>query len=224
MSTPLRANLAASSAGIRLSQILVVLSAVVWFAVVVAGLVYLWKYENKPGEKGSAPQTWPVASQIQPNHEQSTLIMVAHPQCPCTRASIGELAAIMAHCEGRLKAFVLFLKPDGAPGSWEKTDLWHSAARIPGVEVISDRNGDEARRFQTATSGHTLVYDLKGNLIFAGGITSSRGHSGDNAGRSSIVALINQEVPSETTTAVFGCPLFNPNDECRIPSYETSKH
>jgi len=196
----------------------VLLSIVVWLIVVGIGLSYLWTYESTPGLVAAAPLNWPADSQLQPASDRASLVMLVHPQCPCTRASIGELAAIMAHCEGRVNAYVLFMKPEGSAENWEKTDLWQSAAKIPGVSVISDPNGEEAQRFHAATSGQTLLYDTKGQLLFTGGITASRGHSGDNAGRSAIVSLINREVPDTTETSVFGCPLFNTNsEECRNP-------
>jgi len=195
----------------------VLLSIVVWLIVVGFGLSFLWSYENTPGFAAAAPLNWPADSNIQPASDRATLVMLVHPQCPCTRASIGELAAIMTHCEGRVNAYVLFMKPEGSSENWEKTDLWQSAAKIPGVSVISDPNGEEAQRFHAATSGLTLLYDTKGQLLFSGGVTSSRGHSGDNAGRSAIVSLINRELPDTTETFVFGCPLFNTNSECRMP-------
>jgi hypothetical protein len=125
------------------------------------------------------------------------------------------LAAIMAHCQGRLTTYVLFLKPPGFADDWEKTDLWQSAASIPGVEAVIDDGGAEARRFRSATSGQTILYDAHGHLLFSGGITGSRGHSGDNAGRSAIVALVNTGAAERAETFVFGCPLFDPNSECR---------
>jgi hypothetical protein len=143
--------------------------------------------------------------------------MLAHPHCPCTRASIGELASIMAHSQGRLTAYVLFLKPQVFSEDWEKTDLWQSAATIPGVTVIPDDDGREARLFRAVTSGQVVLYHSEGRLLFSGGITSSRGHSGDNAGQSSIVSLVNAGVPVRTETFVFGCPLFDPNSECWGP-------
>ena len=191
--------------------------ALVWFGLVGTGLSYLWNYENKPGIAAVAPKHWPAESLIHLAKDRATLIMLAHPQCPCTRASIGELAAIMAHCQGRLNAYVLFIKPEGFTEDWEKTDLWQSASQIPDVQVISDPSGEEARRFDAVTSGQTLLYDLDGELVFRGGITASRGHSGDNAGRSAIVSIINHEIPDTTDTHVFGCPLFDPNSECRVP-------
>jgi hypothetical protein len=73
--------------------------------------------------------------------------------------------------------------------------------------VIFDPDGVEARRFGAETSGHTLLFAGDGRLLFSGGITASRGHAGDNAGESVIVALVNNQTPALTRTLVFGCSL-----------------
>ena len=87
-----------------------------------------------------------------------------------------------------------------------------------------DDEGTEANRFHAATSGQTLLYDAAGSLLFSGGITGSRGHSGDNAGQTAIVSLVNSGAPRLTETSVFGCPLFDPNSECRIPKDDKHIH
>ncbi len=130
----------------------------------------------------------------------------------------------MAQTQGRVIAYVLFLKPTGSSIDWEKTDLWRSAARIPGVNVFVDENGIEARRFQAVTSGQTALYDINGRLLFSGGITSARGHSGDNAGRSAIVSLLNTGDADRTETAVFGCPLYSSRSECLEEGNDGHKH
>jgi hypothetical protein len=196
----------------------------VWLAVVSGGLWFLWDYANTPGVAAASPTQWPTESRIHPARDQMTLVMLAHPHCPCTRASIGELASIMAHSEGRLSAYVLFIKPAGFSEHWEETDLWQNAARIPGVKVILDADGEEARLFHAKTSGQTVLYDRDGRLLFRGGITASRGHFGDNAGEASIVSIVNAEVPDRTETSVFGCPLFDPQSECRTSTDERNKH
>ena len=133
--------------------------------------------------------------------------MAAHPHCPCTRASIGELNALMARTGGTLEAIVLFERPDAMPDGWERSDLWESAAAIPGVRAVRDVNGVEAARFGALASGQTMVYGADGALLFSGGITGARGHMGDNAGRSAIVALAHGDVPAVSRTPVFGCAL-----------------
>lgn len=205
-------------------RVLLLASTVLWLFAVSAGLRVLWGYENAPGASAKAPLHWPIESRIQRAQGSATLVMLAHPHCPCTRASIGELALLMAHSQGRVTAYVLFLKPAGFSEQWEKTDLWQSAARIPGVNVLIDDGGSEARRFHAATSGQTMLYDAEGRLLFSGGITGSRGHAGDNAGRSAIVSLLNTGAAERAETFVFGCQLFDANSECRESIHERNKH
>lgn len=130
----------------------------------------------------------------------------------------------MAQGQGRVTAYVLLLKPAGASDDWEKTDLGKSAASIPGVNVVVDDDGVEARRFCAITSGQTILYDTEGRLLFSGGITGSRGHSGDNAGRSAIVSLLNTGEAERAETFVFGCPLFGTDSECRGSFDARNKH
>jgi hypothetical protein len=137
--------------------------------------------------------------------------MIAHPRCPCTRASIAELAQIMAHAPSGLKATVLFVKPPGAGKDWDDTDLRRSAVAIPGVTALTDENGLEAARFGAQTSGHTLVFDRDGALAFSGGITGTRGHVGGNAGENAVLAALRQQTPERGRTAVFGCSLAKRN-------------
>jgi hypothetical protein len=212
---------------LKKTKMMLIASAVLWVFAVSAGLWIMWGYENLPGTAAAPPARWPAESRIPRVSDGATLIMMAHPHCPCTRASIGELALLMARAQGRVNAYVLLLKPQGMPDDWEKTDLWNSAASIPGVHVVPDDEGIEAERFHAATSGQTLLYDKDGRLLFSGGITAARGHSGDNAGRNAIVGLLMQSEAERplpptgqptwgvTETSVFGCPLFDPNSECR---------
>jgi hypothetical protein len=185
------------------------LFAITWIVSVAFGMRVLFDYESTAGRVGALSQAWPAA-QIERATDRPTLVMLAHPHCPCTAASIGELAQIMARLEGRVKACVVFVRPQGASGDWEDTDLRRSAEAIPGVQVILDADGVEAHRFGAETSGQTELFGADGRLLFSGGITASRGHAGDNAGASAIVALVNNQTPVRTQTRVFGCALALP--------------
>jgi hypothetical protein len=114
----------------------------------------------------------------------------------------------MARVQGKVRAYVLFLKPQNSGNDWDDTDLRQSAAEIPGVSVLTDVDGVEARRFGAETSGHTLLFDSTGLLLFSGGITESRGHAGSNAGESAIVSLVNKHSADRRSTLVFGCSLI----------------
>jgi hypothetical protein len=183
----------------------------VWVVSVCAGSAVLLGYENRPGLAADPPAQWPVESRLERAAGRATLVMLLHPGCPCSRASIEELDRLMAASRGRATVHVLFFKPRGFPDGWEKTDLWHRAAAIPGVRVTRDDDAVEAGLFRAATSGQVVVYDARGALVFSGGITPSRGHSGDSDGRRAILAALTAgDASSGTRTRVYGCSLREP--------------
>jgi hypothetical protein len=182
-----------------------------WLAVVVAGTILLARYANIPGNDNAAPAAWPANSQIPFDAKRPTLVMFVHPHCPCTRASLGELEVLMAQVQGLVSAHVVVLKAVGTATNWEKTDLWRTASSIPGVTVYVDDAGVEARRFHAETSGQTLLYDRSAALQFQGGITLSRGHAGDNPGRSALQGLLRHGHSTQVKAPVFGCSLFETN-------------
>lgn len=186
----------------------VLIGFALWLMVVVGGTVQMIRYSDTAGTSGQAPRVWPAHTQIPFDAHLPTLIMFAHPQCPCTRASLGELEVLLAQFPSRLNTKVIFLKPSGTVTNWEKTDLWRKASSIPGVTVYADGAGVEAHRFQSETSGQTLLYSPAGQLLFQGGITLGRGHSGDNPGRSALQEILLKGHTGQPKTPVFGCSLF----------------
>jgi hypothetical protein len=179
-----------------------------WLAAISFGSVALLRYESRPGEAKTAPRLWPTQSKLSFNENLPTLVLFAHPHCPCTRATLGELALLMARCSKNVAATVIFTKPADVDDKWVETDLWHSAEAIPGVTVLRDDSGVEARRFGAVTSGDVMLYARDGKLLFRGGITDGRGHAGDNEGRTAIALLLEGKPGNTTTTQVFGCRLF----------------
>jgi hypothetical protein len=215
------AELKQTVAGMQLANILSVTAfrikslmvSTLWLAIVSVCMVGLWRYRNASGDTLSVPPHWPAGAAFVPDPAVDTLVLFAHPKCPCTRATVGELNRLMAKCEGRVAVHVLFFNPREFSDEWTKTSLWRDAARIPGVSVHEDRDGAQARLFGAATSGFVAVYDPKGNLRFSGGITGSRGHAGDNLGEDTIEALVNGRPASVASTPVYGCSLLN----CELP-------
>jgi hypothetical protein len=180
---------------------------VVWLIGIAGGTRILIDHENRPAAAHQSPEMWPKDTSIPRPTGLPALVLFAHPQCPCTRATLGELALLMTRLKGQLTANVIFIKPKETPENWEHTDLWRSASSIPGVKVTSDAGGIETNRFHAQASGQTMLYSTDGRLLFSGGITASRGHSGDNAGRAAVVALVTAGRSERTTTPVFGCYL-----------------
>jgi hypothetical protein len=181
---------------------------VLWATGVGFGLVRLWNYENAPGTAASAPAVWPENPLIPRPRHRPTLVLLLHPQCSCSRATLAELERLQAHVDGHLDTYVLMLSPSGMPDEWVRSPLWRKATAIPGIQVIADPDGRAASRFGAFTSGQALLYDATGRLTFSGGITGSRGHEGDNAGRLAIAQLVRHERAERSSTFVFGCGLF----------------
>jgi hypothetical protein len=186
---------------------------VLWFGGIAAGLAALMAYDNRPGLAASAPLTWPTESRLARDVTGPTIVMMAHPKCDCTRASLTELAELMARAPRRPTAFVVFIKPEGVEPDWDQTGSWRVASAIPGVTVIRDDAGTEARRFAVQTSGEVLVYDRAGQLRYSGGSTGARGKVGENAGRAAILAAVNGTLTQRTSFPVFGCALFSTTED-----------
>jgi len=190
-------------------QLAYAVGSLVWLALVCYGFESLLAYGAKPGPQVSPQNKWPGKSTLHRNTDSFTLVMFLHPQCPCSNATVSELALLLAHCRS-IEANVLFIRPkEFAPG-WEKTALWTRVSNIPGAHAIVDIDGRERSLFAAETSGQCALYDKDGILRFSGGITGSRGHEGDNRGLSQIEAIADHQDGmgnSITKGPTFGCPL-----------------
>lgn len=193
---------------VRLKErLLWILVGGLWLAGLSVGARALWVYQSTPGAAAASEERWPASSRLPRNSNRATLVMLAHPQCPCTRASLGELAVLMQRLRGRVSAHVVFVRPHGVEEDWERTDTWRAASGIPGVSVWRDQDGVEAAHFAAKTSGQVLLYDRSGRLAFNGGITPIRGHLGESAGQERIVSLVTTGKADAATSRVFGCAL-----------------
>lgn len=183
-----------------------------WLLAVGGGFLVITHYQNGAGKAGNSPQHWPVGTQVARDSKRDTLLMFVHPQCPCTSASMEELNRLLARSHDKVAVQVWFFSPTNFSENWAQGKLWQSATAIPGVTVHLDRNGAQARFFGAETSGYVLLYDTRGELLFKGGITGSRGHAGDNAGESAVAALLAGGKPVVSQSKVYGCSLLN---ECK---------
>jgi len=179
--------------------------AVIWAVVVAAGMGFLAQYANSAGKLTAAPAQ--IATVLGEATASYQLVMFLHPHCPCSVASVNELAKIMARCDGQLQATVYFIRPKSQPAGWERGPLWNLVVTIPGVNAQTDDGDLKSDQFHANTSGETLVYDRAGQLCFQGGITAARGHAGDNRGESAIIAIVLGKDFHVESSPVFGCPL-----------------
>jgi hypothetical protein len=192
-------------------HVVIMAAVALWLPAVGYGINVMWTYATTPGHPAEPPRFLPANGSIARSGDRATLLLFAHPQCECTRATLAELEILMAHTNGKLDVDVFFYRPAIEDSAWARSDLWRAAAGIPGIHLFEDRDAEIARRFGVFTSGQALLYSSKGILLFQGGITAYRGHSGDNAGRDAITALLQGVVPPQSrlpvVTRVFGCSL-----------------
>jgi hypothetical protein len=179
----------------------------VWTPAVGFGIHKLLQYSYTPGRPATASPEWPANPWIARVRDRPTLLVFAHPHCPCSRATVGELARIVALRKDGLSVAVFFYAPSAQPPGWARTDLWSDASAIPGVRAIEDRDGAAARVFGAFTSGEALLFGKDGRLAFHGGITPSRGHAGDSSGRDAILSLLAGKPAARNTAPVFGCSI-----------------
>lgn len=185
----------------------VICAASAWIALVAVGLAAAGWHETTAGRRGEAPARWPLDTHVARIPGHPTVVMFVHPQCPCTRASLAELRRIMIDPDNDASTVVAFVLPEGAGDDWEHTDAWTTAAELPRTTRFVDHTGSEAARFGAATSGHVVVYDASGALVFSGGITGSRGHAGANVGARTVLAHATRRSSDEHVHDVFGCAL-----------------
>lgn len=180
-----------------------------WGLAIGAGMLLMHAHALSPGDPGTPPTRWPAGSRLGRDGVRPQLLIFLHPRCPCSRASVTELAEILARCEGRLAARAVLYRPAGSNDAWFEPGLLAALLEIPGLEVTADPDGAETRRFGLATSGHVLVFGADGKLTFSGGLTPGRGQSGNEAGRSALRARLVGPSPRGPDEPVFGCPLSN---------------
>lgn len=194
------------------------LVAALWLCLASGMLYAMADYGSEAGEAGEPPERWPaMATQaLKTEGGKPTLIMFAHPLCPCTRATLWELENVTNRLYGMFNTHVLFFEPENTAAMakiWQATDLKAIANRLPGTTVHVDVDGKLAAHFGAYTSGQVLLYGASQQLLFAGGMTPSRGHTGNNPGKSFVISSILSDSAVDplqpANSPVFGCSLHS---------------
>lgn len=178
-----------------------------WLISATGGTLVLVDYSTAPAFPLAAADHWPEAAGFQPDPQRLTLIMFLHPRCPCTRASIRELARTLSVSGRDPRVLAVVYCPDGAPSEWAHTDLWSGMRQLVSQPPLIDRGGRVTRQFGARISGEVMLYSPRGRLRFQGGITSGRGHEGGNPGSVALQRLLDGETLPSTRLPAFGCAI-----------------
>jgi len=177
-------------------------------AVVVAYLGWLTAYRFAPGAQERPPHLATVSFPASFSSDGFRLVLAIHPKCPYSRASVGELARILARFPDERASVVLVYRPLDQNDDWTDTDLARSAREQPRTQVVVDVCGQYARQLGMRTSGAVILYSPRSEAEFWGGITISRGHHGDNIGSDAIPAILSGRPPARPTAPMFGCAIY----------------
>ena len=186
----------------RLASRMIWIGAAAWLAAVAGGFAFLLRYKSTPAaQSGAAPAQWPAGSRVPRSDRRSTLLLFAHPRCICTRASLAELARMMARFHDRVEAKVLFWMPADAPPDCPLRARAAGCQRALDVELRRRFGFREGRCSSERQAPGRVV------LLFQGGITQSRGHEGDSFGQERIASLLTTGAADRADAPVFGCAL-----------------
>jgi hypothetical protein len=105
--------------------------------------------------------------------------------------------------------------PKDGGDNWLDTDTLNRAKNLPNVTVVADRSGIEAAAFGATTSGFVMLFDQRGTCQYAGGVTESRGHEGDNSGLDVLQQILCNEIHSAEGLPAFGCRLCLPDSKVK---------
>lgn len=185
-----------------------------WFLTASLSMLTLVAYASEPGDAPHLVTTWPANAPI--NHDKSadTLLLFIHPRCPCSSATLAQLARIVAAAPSPPRTIALLSRPRGTQiAAWDRGALTEALNRIPNTIILPDPNGAIARQFGATTSGYCMLFDQQGNATFAGGITPARAHQGDNTGATRLARALRPEAPpiASICSPTFGCPLVLPH-------------
>lgn len=192
------------------------MAVLVWAVTIAGGAGYLAAHGARAGDAGPSPTVLgPWRETLGLGGDSWTVVMAAHPRCPCTRASADELERALAGATERRELVILVFRPEAGAATdhagFADTPTLRRLASLAGARVVADPGGHLAGRLGALTSGHTLVYDPSGRLRFAGGLTPSRAHVGPNTGSAAVRALLRAEPAGAADAPVYGCPLDNTN-------------
>jgi hypothetical protein len=191
----------------------------IWLAAAFWGMRLAARYESTPGEAASVSKSWPTSCDLSRTVDKQTVLLFLHPHCGCSRATVQEFSQALTRYFrtsnlANLDIHCVFVVPAAHDFVWTDTSLIHRAREISGAKIDFDVGGRLAKQFHVRTSGHTLLYDTNGNLLYSGGVTIARGHEGNNTNRAAFENALSKSTANLGECPVFGCSLLDsPNEQ-----------
>ncbi len=190
----------------------------IWLSGTASGFFLLGAYHVRPGQPGKPLVRWPEGCPVRLDPDRPTLLIFLHPRCPCSRASVAELASIAASYRGRFAAHAILYRPEGPSEDWDQAEAAATdEASIPGLRRWTDRSGRWATDSGSRRLGRVLadprpwmerlLREAASPLRAAigGGISASKPWSNASSERD----------VEPRVKLIFGCPILDPASTSR---------
>ena len=178
---------------------------VLWFIALAVIYGKLAVYSQSPEGLGTPPMA--AVANVSVHPEKYTLAVYIHPKCPCTQATLYEVERLMTKVRDEVALSFYIFGASDAPSVWFEGTLDQLEQKFPDSLVIRDIDGEYSKSAGASVSGSTVLYTPDGVPVFWGGVTSGRGHSGDNLGSDSILSIARGLEPTRSEAPVYGCRI-----------------
>lgn len=165
----------------------------VWALGVGGAMALAMRYEATPGKVGDARPLAQAGREV---------VMVVHPDCPCTAASVRVFQRLLGEAKTATPARLLVVAY-GDPDHDVAGEKYAQAVPAARAAWISPEEAE--KRFGAYTSGHTVAY-LDGKPVFSGGLTSGRGVESSSDSQTDLRNFLAGR-PVRAERPVFGCAL-----------------
>ena len=178
-------------------------------SLLIGGTAVLWQQSERfrftQGASSVAANTWPRLSKLARPADLPCLLVFVHEECPCARATFVELRKVLASV-GKA-SWGWSIRPLQLEVAFHritaKTARQYYARGKPEIEFVDPAEAESIRCHHIRLC---CSFESKRQPPFHGGITSGRGHEGDNVAEARLsLRLIGELARVESST--YGCSL-----------------
>lgn len=194
----------------------VTIASAVWLLAIVVVFGAFTRYHIAAGANANAPDILPASIVCkQSDCKDYHLLFFVHPGCPCTKASWYELERVLHPISTRTHVTAIVLEYNYSIPAQDHTEVAKLVGASEFVDVLYLPEQIVRDEFGVTTSGQCLMYNASKNLVFEGGVTPSRNHTGPNKGIEELLRIAGPQgyklqVPKGqpvAKTRVYGCDL-----------------
>ena len=171
---------------------------VLWFLALGLGFHNILAWEATPGPGSQKRPALELAK------GRPALVVVLHSMCPCSLGTVANLHYLTPAQSRKIDVTLVVTGPHCRTSA-----VAVQACLVPRAHIRFLTEGQVIAKYGALTSGQAYLFDQSGALVFAGGLTDSRGCQGQSRGMKAVTDTIAGK-PCVKALPVFGCPVRTP--------------